>query len=86
MCDPLGSFGALELMLNEWQQLWDREFGGRYLHSVYNGVGIRRGRGGNGKEEVVMTKLRIGHSNQNSTLHIIGKHPTGFCGQCQACL
>ncbi len=31
-----------------------------------------------------MTRLRIGHSNLNSTLHIIGKHPTGFCEYCQS--
>ena len=30
-----------------------------------------------------LTRLRIGHANLNSTLHIIGKHPTGLCERCQ---
>ncbi len=30
-----------------------------------------------------MARLRIGHSNLNSTLHIIGTHPTGFCEYCE---
>ena len=32
---------------------------------------VLRETGGNGEEEVIMTRLRIGHSNLNGTLHII---------------
>lgn len=53
---------------------------GRHLYAIQSKVGAVKNRGGNRKEEIVMTRLRIGHSNLNSTLHIIGKHPTGFCG------
>ena len=35
--------------------------------------------GANTKEEVIITRLRTGHSNLYSTLNIIGKHPTGIC-------
>lgn len=38
---------------------------------------------GNRREETIVTRLRIGHNKLNSTLHIMGKHPTGFCDQCQ---
>jgi len=30
-----------------------------------------------------MNRLRTGHSKLNSTLRIMGKHPTGFCEDCQ---
>lgn len=53
---------------------------GRHLYAIQSKVGAVKNRGGNRKEEIVMTRLRIGHSNLNSTFHIIGKHPTGFCG------
>ena len=53
------------------------------MHSIQNIVGIWRVRGGNIKEEIIMTRLRIGHSNLKNTLHITGKRPTGFSGQCQ---
>ncbi len=40
-------------------------------------------KGGNRREETIMTKLRIGHNKLNSTHHIMEKHPAGFCDQCQ---
>jgi len=30
-----------------------------------------------------MTRLRLGHSAINNTLHLIGTHPTGLCDHCQ---
>lgn len=68
----------------EWQQSWDQEIRGRHLYSIQRRVGSEMSRGGSRREEVVMTRLRIGHSNLNETLHIIGKHPTGLCEFCQA--
>ena len=38
--------------------------------------------GRNRKEEAVITRLRLGHTELNSTLHSIGKHPTGKCRLC----
>ncbi len=38
-----------------------------------------KNKGGNRREETIMT--RIGHNKLNSTLHIMGKYPTGFCDQ-----
>lgn len=69
--------------IREWQSQWNREIKGRHLYNIQNKVGDVKNRGGNRREEIVMTRLRIGHSNLNSTLHIIRKHPTGFCGYCQ---
>uniref|UniRef100_A0A3B3Q2D7 Reverse transcriptase domain-containing protein n=1 Tax=Paramormyrops kingsleyae TaxID=1676925 RepID=A0A3B3Q2D7_9TELE len=69
--------------VREWQQQWDRESKGRHLYGLQNKVGTTRNWGGPRREETVRTRLRIGHSNLNSSLHIIGKHPTGFCEVCK---
>ncbi len=53
------------------------------LYAIQNKVDTLRNCRGTRREEIVMTRLRIGHSILNSTLHIIGKHPTGFCEYCQ---
>ncbi len=65
--------------VREWQRKWDREAKGRHLYAIQNKVDTLRNWGGTRREEIVMLRLRIGHSILNSTLHIIGKHPTGFC-------
>lgn len=67
----------------QWQQSWDNATKGRHLYEIQRKVGISRSRGANRKEQVIISRLRIGHSNLNSTLLIIGKHPTGMCEQCQ---
>ncbi len=35
------------------------------------------------EDQVILTRLRMGHAKLNSTLHIIGKHSTGLCEICQ---
>jgi len=72
------------LAIREWQHQWDMETRGRHLYAIQSKVEAVKNRGGNRKKEIVMTRLRISHSNLNSTLHIIGKHITVFfcaCGQ-----
>ncbi len=36
-----------------------------------------------GREETILTRLRIGHGKLNSRLHMIVKDPRGLCDQCQ---
>ena len=67
----------------QWQQSWDNATKGRHLHEIQSKVGISRSRGTKRKEQVIMSRLRIGHSNLNGTLFITGNHPTGMCEQCQ---
>lgn len=31
---------------------------------------------------IIISRLRLGHSGLNSTMHIIGKHPTELCDWC----
>ena len=39
--------------------------------------------GFNHQEQVIVSKLRIGHSRLNSTLFMLGKHLTGYCSLCE---
>lgn len=61
-----------------WQEYWD--INGTFI-KYKNTSGRTRGRESR-KEEVVITRLRIGQTGLNSTLHKIGKHPTGKCRIC----
>lgn len=38
---------------------------------------------GSSREEVVITGSRRGHGHLNSTLNVMGKHPSGLCSVCQ---
>ncbi len=49
--------------VREWQRKWDRGAKGRHLYAIQNQVDTLRNWGGNMREEMGMTRLRIGHSN-----------------------
>ncbi len=38
--------------------------------------------GRNRKEEVIITRMRFGHSGLNASLFVTGIHETGLCGNC----
>ena len=68
----------------EWQQSWEEEERGRQYFRFHNKVnGGRQRRNGSRREEFIITRLKIGHSALNRTLHLMGKHPTGLCDNCQ---
>lgn len=56
-----------------WQQRLEIKVEGRHLSSVLEGVHLLRWRGNNIKEQVMIKRLRIGHSNLNRILHIVGE-------------
>ena len=35
------------------------------------------------REEAILKRLRVGHSQLNKSLNVGGKHPTGKCDYCQ---
>lgn len=70
-------------IIKEWQYNWDREITGRHYYRIQKKVGNRRKCKGDNKTEGIITRLRMGHSGLNKTLHLIGKHPTGLCDHCQ---
>ena len=50
---------------------------GRHLYKLQSVVGGEGCYRSNGTEQVIMSRIRIGHSNLN-TVNIIGKHATGL--------
>ena len=68
----------------KWQQLWDQDTKGRHLYSISGRVAdsVTACTSGKRKEDVIIARLRIGHTCLNSTLCILGKHQDGLCS-CQ---
>ena len=66
-----------------WQERWDGESKGRHLYNVQKSVKVRRVGSGQRREEIVLTRLRLGHSGLNKTLKLMGKHESGLCEGCQ---
>ena len=60
-----------------WQNHWDTHELGRSFYELQRMVGNSLIIGRSRREQVVMTRIRIGHSGLNATLHRIGKHVTG---------
>ncbi|KAI2663026.1 Gag-Pol polyprotein [Labeo rohita] len=69
-------------IIGKWQSYWDNEQKGRRLHSIQSMVSKGRNPRGSRKDDCVLSRLRLGHTGLNSTLNIIGKHPTGLCDWC----
>ncbi len=67
---------------NMWQERWDKGNKGRHLYNIQKQVGLVRNSYGNRKEDIIISRLRIGHSNLNKSLQMIGKHDSGQCNKC----
>ena len=65
-----------------WQGCWDISETGRHLYGIQSGVGDGRKVGFKRREESIITRLRIGHTGLNYSLHKIGKHSNGNCAYC----
>ncbi len=68
----------------KWQGNWNDCKTGRQFYNIQNRVSqskmiLNLSR----EDQVILTRLRMGHTKLNSTLHIIGKHSTGLCEICQ---
>ena len=63
-------WGKVNMM---WQGKWDSESKGRHLYRIQDSIQVKRLGSSNRKEEVVLTRLRVGHSALNKTLHVVGK-------------
>jgi hypothetical protein len=69
--------------VKKWQREWEAEFNARHYHKSQKNVTGKRvnSLNLNRREEVVYTRLRLGHTGLNSTLHR-GKG-NGLCIVCQ---
>ncbi len=68
----------------KWQGNWNDCKTGRQFYNIRNRVSpskmiLNLSR----EDQVILTRLRMGHTKLNSTLHIIGNHSTGLCEICQ---
>ncbi len=59
----------------KWQKLRNSESKGRHLFQIQEYVG-------NEKKDVIISRLRIGHTALNHSLYKIGKHESGKCDKC----
>ncbi len=66
----------------KWQNLWNSESKGRHLFQIQEYVGNETKRYGNRKKDVIIARLRIGHTALNHSLYKIGKHESGRCDKC----
>jgi len=69
-----------EKINQKWQEIWDRERTGKQ-NIKFNGK-VKETM--NRREEIVISRLRMGHCLLNKTLKLIGKHNTGLCDGCHA--
>ncbi len=51
-----------EHMNKKWQEMWDKDLNSRHLYSIQKQVGKGRICFNNRKEDIIITRLRIGHS------------------------
>ena len=80
------SFGITEIKSiikqkakERWQKLWNEEKKGRWLYKIQKRIGPMRRSERNRREEIIISRLRIGHTGLNRSLFLIGKHQTGKC-------
>lgn len=66
----------------KWQERWDKGSKGRHLYSIQRKVGEMRESHRSRKEEDIISRMRLGHTGQNSTLYAMRKHATGNCEYC----
>ena len=68
---------------NQWQKLWDEETSGRHMHTLCPGVKsyskIRRRKR---RDEVILTRLRLGHCGLNAYRSVVDKEVSAVCGDC----
>ncbi len=72
-----------ENIIQEWQEKWNIDNKGRHLYNIKKMVDTKKSISGrNRKEEVIITRMRLGHSGLNASLFVTGGHENGFCENC----
>lgn len=84
---PLGRNEVRSIIHREviriWQQRWESSSTGRWYYNIVKSVRNKESCYGRyRKEEVMISRLRMGHTGLNSTLALMGKHENGMCDEC----
>ncbi len=61
--------GLIANEIKKWQKEWDSGRKCRHLHHIQEKVGLERRKYGNRKDDVLMSRMRIGHCLLNQCLH-----------------
>lgn len=73
----------MEEVFQTWQLQWDRDVKGRHLYAIQPSVSSQCTLSGVRSQQVVLTRLRLGHCALNSNLYLINKHRDGLCDKCR---
>ena len=65
-----------------WQKRWEDDQKGRKYHNIQKSVITKIFKERNRREEIIMTRLRVGHTGLNDTINLIGKKNTDKCERC----
>ncbi len=69
-----------EEIARRWQKKWEGEKRGRFYYNIQNDVsGENITQGNNRREQIIMTRLKLGHCGLAWGLFRIGKHHNGLC-------
>ena len=69
-------------LTEQWQIQWNTSPKGRHMYAIHREVGREARVGGCRRDEVVVARLRIGHTLLNSTQCRVGRTETGDCMWC----
>lgn len=61
-------------IMNAWQKHWNEGNKGRHLYKIKQKVGGMKAIGKNNREQAVISRLRLGHTGLNKTMHLLRKH------------
>lgn len=83
---PVGRGEAKSLIITSikgtWQKIWDTGRKGRHLYNIQQSINREEVKGKCRNEEVVYSRLRLGHTRLRATLYIIGKVDSDKCEVC----
>lgn len=67
-----------------WQRKWDNNYKGRHYHNIQKSINVKLFKGKCRREEVIISRLRFGHTGLNATLFLMAKVGTAKCNFCNA--
>jgi RNase H. len=67
-------------VMSKWQNRWDLSTHGRFFFSIKKRVSRDMSCfGKTRRDQVIISRLRLGHCGLRARLHLIDRHPTGLC-------
>lgn len=67
---------------DEWQNKWDTDNKGRHYYSIQKSIKVKGFKGKYRRDEVIFSRLRLGHTGLKSTLYLMTKCVSDKCEVC----